>query len=96
MANELKVHDPRGYPPRVDGKSLAPRLETLQGKVVYMVHIPFDNAEPFMHQLADVWAERLPGSEVRVLPEKVFGGFSQEVRDEIVSNGDAAIVGLGL
>jgi hypothetical protein len=30
----LTVHDPRGYPPKVTGKRLAPRLQSLDGKVV--------------------------------------------------------------
>ena len=29
MAEQLVVHDPRGYPPKVTGKPLAPRLESL-------------------------------------------------------------------
>ena len=28
------VHDPRGYPPKVVGKRLAPRLSTLDGKTI--------------------------------------------------------------
>ena len=31
MSATLTVHDPRGYPPKVTGKRLAPRLETLDG-----------------------------------------------------------------
>ena len=37
MAELLTVHDPRGYPPKVTGKRLAPRLESLDGKTVYLV-----------------------------------------------------------
>ena len=29
MTQKLTVHDPRGYPPKVVGKRLAPRLSTL-------------------------------------------------------------------
>ena len=31
-ATQLTVHDPRGYPPKVTGKALAPRLDRLDGK----------------------------------------------------------------
>ena len=41
----ITVHDPRGYPPKVTGKRLAPRLESLDGKVVYLVDCLFDNSE---------------------------------------------------
>jgi hypothetical protein len=37
MSSRIAVHDPRGYPPKVAGKRLAPRLESLNGKVVYLV-----------------------------------------------------------
>jgi hypothetical protein len=31
MTQRITVHDPRGYPPKVVGKRLAPRLSTLDG-----------------------------------------------------------------
>ena len=51
MADKLTVHDPRGYPPKVTGKPLAPRLQALDGKKVYLVDCLFDNSEVFMGQL---------------------------------------------
>ena len=51
MPSLLTVHDPRGYPPKVSGKRLAPRLEALDGKTVYLVDCLFDNSEAFMEQL---------------------------------------------
>ena len=47
----ITVLDPRGYPPKVTGKALAPRLERLDGKRVYLVDCLFDNSEVFMEQL---------------------------------------------
>jgi hypothetical protein len=43
MAELLTVLDPRGYPPKVVGKRLAPRPEGLDGKLVYLVDCLFDN-----------------------------------------------------
>jgi hypothetical protein len=37
MADKLTVHDPRGYPPQVAGKPLAPRLQSLDGRTLYLV-----------------------------------------------------------
>jgi hypothetical protein len=31
MSGKIKVHDPRGFPPKVVGKRLANRLESLDG-----------------------------------------------------------------
>ena len=47
----IRVHDPRGYPPEVIGKQLAPRLENLEGKAIYLVDCLFDNSDVFVEQL---------------------------------------------
>lgn len=60
MASQLTVHDPRGYPPKVTGKRLAPRPESLDGKTVYLVDCLFDNSAEFMDQLQRWFAEDLP------------------------------------
>ena len=41
MSQKIVVHDPRGYPPKVTGKRLAPRLSSLDGKVVFDVRTVF-------------------------------------------------------
>ena len=35
MTRQMLVHNPVGYPPKVAGKALAPRLDTLNGRTVY-------------------------------------------------------------
>ena len=57
MADLLSVHDPRGYPPKVTGKRLAPRLESLDGKVIFLVDCQFDNSDVFMQQMREWFAE---------------------------------------
>ena len=61
MDRLLTVHDPRGYPPKVTGKRLAPRLESLDGKIVYLVDCLFDNSEAFMNQLRQWFAAASAG-----------------------------------
>ena len=63
MSQKLIVHDPRGYPPKIVGKRLAPRLSTLEGKTIYLVDCLFDNSDVFMDQLKHWFGERLPGGE---------------------------------
>ena len=36
----LTVLDPTGYPPKIAAKALAPRLDTLNGRTVYLVDDP--------------------------------------------------------
>lgn len=96
MPEKITVHDPRGYPPKVLGKPLAPRLEQLDGKTVYLVDCLFDNSEVFMDQLGRWFQENLP--EVRTKPTKPKESWvdDPEMRKRIEHDGDAAVLGVGL
>ena len=96
MAEKLVVHDPRGYPPKVTGKRLAPRLETLDGKVVYLIDCLFDNSDVFMDQLQSWFAERLPTVRIKNIKPRESWVDDPEMRKAVVKEGDAAILGVGL
>jgi hypothetical protein len=96
VADKITVHDPRGYPPKVTGKRLAPRLESLDRKVVYLVDCLFDNSAVFMEQLTQWFAAKLPGVEIRGIKPRESWVDDPEMRTEIEANGDAAILGVGL
>ncbi|GEM_PF-711935 len=42
---KISVLNPMGYPPKVTARPMAPRLESLEGKTVYLVDARFDFAE---------------------------------------------------
>jgi len=67
MPELLSVHDPRGYPPKVTGKRLAPRLAGLDGKIVYLVDCLFDNSAVFMEQLRQWFAMHLPAVNTQII-----------------------------
>jgi len=92
----IRVHDPRGYPPKVTGKRLAARLETLEGKVLYLVDCLFDNSDVFVEQLRQWLCEHLPGTRVRPVRPKESWQDDPELRGRIEADGDAAIVAVGL
>jgi len=96
VTDKLTVHDPRGYPPKVTGKRLAPRLESLDGKVVYLVDCLFDNSAVFMEQLEQWFATKLPRSKIRHIRPRESWVDDPAMRAEIEANGDAAILGVGL
>jgi len=96
MADLLKVHDPRGYPPKVTGKRLAPRLESVDGKVVYLVDCLFDNSEAFMNELRDWFGQHLPKAETRIIKPRQSWVDDADMRTKIAAEGDAAILGVGL
>lgn len=96
MAELLTVHDPRGYPPKVTGKRLAPRLESLDGKTVYLVDCLFDNSEVFMNQLLDWFGENLPAVNARIIKPRESWVDDPDMRARVEADGDAAILGVGL
>jgi hypothetical protein len=52
----MRVLNPVGYPPRVNPKPLAPRLDTLDGKKVYLVDCRFDDSELLLRQVGNWFA----------------------------------------
>jgi hypothetical protein len=96
MADKITVHDPRGYPPKVVGKRLANRLTSLDGKVVYLVDALFDNADVFIEQLRQWFAEHLPTVITRVIKPRESWVDDPDMRKKIAAEGNAAIIGVGL
>jgi hypothetical protein len=96
MGEKLTVHDPRGYPPQVTGKPLAPRLQSLEGKTVYLVDCLFDNSDVFVEQLQGWLSEHMPGVDTRVIKPRESWQEDPDMCAKIGSDGDAAILGVGL
>jgi hypothetical protein len=96
MPERLTVHDPRGYPPKVTGKALAPRLEGLDGKTVYLVDCLFDNSAEFVDQLEGWFSEHLPAVGTRVIRPRESWVDDPDMRAAIEADGDAAVLAVGL
>jgi hypothetical protein len=96
MSDRIAVHDPRGYPPKITGKRLAPRLETMDGKLIYLVDCLFDNSDAFMEQLRQWFAEHLPAVRTRVITPRESWVDDPNMRAKVEADGDAAILGVGL
>lgn len=95
MAN-VSVLNPLGYPPKVNLKKMAPRLEGLDGKTIYLVDPRFDDSGLFMQQLQKVFAQRLPNVTTKIVElHNVYGRDDPETWEEIKANGDGAIIGVG-
>ena len=60
MSERIKVMNPMGYPPQVTQLGMAPRLESLEGKTVYLVDCRFDDSDLFMEQMQGWFAEHMP------------------------------------
>ena len=96
MTQRVTVHDPRGYPPKIVGKRLAPRLSSLDGKTIYLVDCLFDNTDVFMDQLRQWFRAHLPAVDARIIRPKETWSDDQQMRATIAADGHAAILGVGL
>ena len=96
MADLVTVHDPRGYPPKVIGKRRAQRPESLDGKLVYLVDCLFDNSENFMRELEDWFGTNLPSVKTRMIKPRQSWVDDAGMRAKIATEGDGAILGVGL
>jgi len=96
MTELLTVHDPRGHPPKVVGKRLAERPETLDGKLVYLVDCLFDNSENFMRELEDWFGKNLPSVRTRLIQPRQSWVDDAEMRAKVAREGNGAILGVGL
>ena len=96
MAEKITVHNPMGYAPKVTHKPLAPRLDTLAGKTVYLVDCRFDDSDVFLSQMQAWFAEHMPAVKTIVKPiSSVYLKDDPTTWEEIRARGHAAVVGVG-
>jgi len=96
MAKKLTVLNPVGFPPKVTRKELAPRLDMLDGKTVYLVDCRFDDSEVFLGQVQAWFAEHMPAVRTVMKPiSSVYLHDDPATWEEIRAKGHAAIVGVG-
>jgi hypothetical protein len=96
VADKIRVLDPRGYPPNVTARGLAPSLGTLEGKKVFLVDIGWENCDVFVRKMEEWFAAKLPKVETQVVRWKDQHSPDPELSDQIRTEGDAAILGVGL
>ena len=96
MAEKITVLNPMGYAPKVTQKKLAPRLDTLAGKTVYLVDCRFDDSDIFLSQMQAWFAQHLPRVETLVKRiSNVYLNDDPTTWEEIKARGSAAILGVG-
>ena len=94
--NKITVLNPMGYPPAVTHKPLAPRLDTLDGKTVYLVDCRFDDSDIFLQQMQAWFAEHMPSVKTVFKPiSSVYLKDDPATCEEIQARGDAAVIGVG-
>ena len=96
MTQKITVMDPRGYPPKVEGKRLAARPESLDGKVLYLIDCLFDNSDAFLEQVRLWFAQHMPSVQVRWEKPKESWVDDPDMRRRVAEGADAAIIAVGL
>src|SRR6202011_3218706 len=95
-AEKITVLSPIGYPPRITKKTAAPRLESLDGKTIYLVDCRFDDSIELLKQVQAWFGEHMPSVTTRLISLSSYYGHDDPATWETIkANGDAAIIGVG-
>ena len=90
------VMNPMGYPPKITPKAMAPRLDSVDGKTIYLVDPRFDDSGLFLRQVQDWFAEHMPSVKTKIVEmSSVYTKDDPKTWGLIKANGDAAIIGVG-
>ena len=94
---KITVLTPLGHPPNIKLKKMAPRLDTLDGKTIYIVDDGFVGGDNLLHEMVDWFKANYPKTTV-LFNRKGGGGFEAEdpvLWAEMKEKADAIIIGLG-
>ena len=96
MGDRITALHPMGFAPRVTRKELAPRLDTLDGKTIYLVDCRFDDSDIFLRQMQAWLAAHLPAVRTVFKPiSSVYLHDDPATWEEIKREGHAAVIGVG-
>jgi hypothetical protein len=93
----LSVLDPRGQPTAaVQPLSLAPRLDAIRGKTVYVIDVGFGGGWEFLEETVEWFSRNQPGVKTVLQHKKgIMFVDEPEMWAEIKKNADAVIFGVG-
>ena len=92
---KFRVLNPEGYPPKVNARGMAPSLDGLDGKKLFLVDVGFANSDNFMKQLHGWLEEHQPSIDTEIVRWRDQHAPDPELCERIRGDGDAAIIGVG-
>jgi hypothetical protein len=93
---QVMAHNPKGAPPPVKLVPMAPRLDTLDGKTIYLVDTGFMGGGTLLQQMQIWFNKNMPS--VTVVFRKKAGSYMEDdpaLWKEIKEKGNAAIMAIG-
>ena len=96
MEAKVETLNPKGMPPSIQLIPMAPRLDTLDGKTVYLVSDGFAGADRFLNQIALWFSRNMPN--VKTVYRLKAGGLAGDdpaLWAEIKAKGNAMIMAIG-
>ena len=98
MAREekLTVLNPLGQPPAIARVPMAPRIDSLKGKTIYIVDIGFVNTHQLFTELQSLLKEKYPDTNW-IVRTKIGSYFDNDPKlwAEIKEKGQGMIIGVG-
>ncbi len=94
---KITVLSPVGKPPVVQLKSMAPRLDTLDGKTIYLINDGYLGTDILLGEMQAWFKANMPKVNI-VYRVKGGGGFTAEdpaLWAEIKQKADAVVMGMG-
>jgi hypothetical protein len=94
--SQITVVSPRGQLPPVQFVPMAPRLDSMGGKTIYIVDIRWSYTGQFTEELTNILAERYPAATF-ILRDKAgpYGEADPTLWAEIKEKGDGMILATG-
>jgi hypothetical protein len=93
---KITVLNPMGTPPPITLIPQAPRLDTLDGKTLYLINTGYIGTDRFMDEAAKWFKANYPKTNIVIKGSGAgVAALSKAMWTEVAEKGDAAIVGLG-
>ena len=93
---KIRVLNPRGTPPAIKLRPMAPRPASLEGRTAYFIDVRFMNGAVFLGEIQKLFAERFPGVKTELRQKR--GGYTEddpELWAEIKAKGALAVMAIG-
>jgi len=92
----LTVLNPLGTPPPIKLKAMAPRLDSIKGKTIYIVNDGYPGSGILLKELTAVCKEKYPDTTFVYRDKKMgMSGEDTELLKEMEEKADAMIIALG-